>query len=225
MNEMSFWLWEPVEISRSEADARPALVALQQAVTAATPERADNAAAIQAEVQAIKAARFDPTKQLQPQWDFMAAIRAALPDDGILTQGMNQMGYYSRNYFFAHNPRTYLTCSTHSTLGATYPIALGAKVARPDCAAVALSGDGGFLYNAQELATAVQYGINAVVIVFNDKAYGNVLRVQVEQFDGHIIGTQLHNPDFVQLAQSYGVHGVRVTEAEALEAALREALA
>ena len=86
-----------------------------------------------------------------------------------------------------------------------------------------VSGDGGFLYNSQELATAVQYGINAVVIVFNNNAYGNVLQAQIQEFNGHILGTQLHNPDFVKLAEVYGARGVRSEGAEQLEAALREA--
>jgi acetolactate synthase-1/2/3 large subunit len=89
---------------------------------------------------------------------------------------------------------------------------------------VVLSGDGGFLYNSQELATAVQHGINVVVIVFNDHAYGNVLRAQVEQFDGHVLGTRLHNPDFARLARTYGARGVKAEDAAELEAALSEAL-
>jgi acetolactate synthase-1/2/3 large subunit len=101
---------------------------------------------------------------------------------------------------------------------------LGAKVAQPNRAVVALCGDGGFLYSAQELATAVQYGIHVVVIVFNDNAYGNVLRAQLEQFDGHVLGTQLHNPDFVQLAEAFGACGVRVQGAAMLENSLRQAL-
>jgi acetolactate synthase I/II/III large subunit len=137
---------------------------------------------------------------------------------------MNQMGYYSRNYYPVYAPRTYLTASSHGTLGSAFPLALGAKVAKPDKAVVALSGDGGFLYNSQELATAVQYGISAVVIVFNDNAYGNVLRAQIEQFNGHILGTQLHNPDFVKLAEVYGARGVRAEDATRLEAELRKAL-
>ena len=71
---------------------------------------------------------------------------------------------------------------------------------------------------------AVQYGINAVGIVFNDNAYGNVLRAQMEEFDGHVLGTQLHNPDFVTLAQSFGARGVLAEDSAALESALREAL-
>ncbi|MEM7129226.1 MAG: thiamine pyrophosphate-dependent enzyme [Chloroflexota bacterium] len=180
--------------------------------------------AVYAEVQALKAARFNPVNQLQPQWDFMNAIRNALPKDGILVQGMNQMGYYSRNYFAASAPSTYLTSSSHGTLGCAFPLALGAKVAKPDQAVVALSGDGGFLYCAQELATAVQYGINVVVIVFNDNAYGNVLRAQMEEFDGHVLGTQLHNPDFVQLAQTYGARGTLATDANELHRILSESI-
>ena len=218
-------LGEADHILNIHADAHSVVKALQEAVAKVASPRAEMAAAIHADVQTINAARFDPTAQLQPQWGFMNAIRNALPADGILVQGMNQMGYYSRNYFAASAPRTYLTSSSHGTLGCAFPLALGAKVAQPDRAVVALSGDGGFLYNAQELATAVQYGINVVVIVFNDNAYGNVLRAQMAEFDGHVIGTQLHNPDFVQLAQSYGARGILAANAEAVERALSESIA
>ena len=85
-----------------------------------------------------------------------------------------------------------------------------------------VSGDGGFLYNSQELATAVQYGINAVVIVFNNNAYGNVLQAQIQEFNGHILGTQLHNPDFVKLAEAYGHVGIRVDKLEDLDAAMEK---
>ena len=138
---------------------------------------------------------------------------------------MNQMGYYSRNYFRASAPRSYFTGTSYGTLGFSYPVALGAKVAQPARTIVSLSGDGGFLYNVQELATAVKYGINAVVVVFNDNAYGNVLRAQMEQFDGHVLGTRLHNPDFVALAHSFGARGVLAEDADALHKALREATA
>lgn len=204
-------------------DAQTVLSTLQSA-TATLPTRLPLAAIVQAEVNALNAGRFDPTHQLQPQWDFMQAIRRALPADAIVVQGMNQMGYYSRNYYPVYAPRAYLTASSLATLGCAWPLALGAKIAHPHRAVVALSGDGGFLYNSQELATAVQYGINAIVIVFNDNAYGNVLRAQMEQFDGRVIGTQLHNPNFVQLAQSYGARGVLAQDAVALESALHEAL-
>lgn len=204
-------------------DAQTVLSAIQSAITT-LPTRSHLAAVVQAEVAALNAGRFDPARQLQPQWAFMQAIRRALPADAIVVQGMNQMGYYSRNYYPVYTPRSYLTASSLATLGCAWPLALGAKAAQPERAVVALSGDGGYLYNSQELATAVQYGINAIVIVFNDNAYGNVLRAQMEQFDGRVIGTKLHNPDFVQLAKSYGARGVLAQDAGTLEAALQEAL-
>ncbi|MEZ4865669.1 MAG: thiamine pyrophosphate-binding protein [Caldilineaceae bacterium] len=219
------------QISHSEhvhgisGDAQAVLAALQAAVVTTIPARMAQAAVVQAEVKALNLGRFDPARQLQPQWDFMQAMRRVLPDDTILVQGMNQMGYYSRNYWPVYAPRSYLTASSLATLGCAFPLALGAKVAQPARPVVALSGDGGFLYNSQELATAVQYGINVVVIVFNDNAYGNVLRAQLENFDGRVIGTELHNPDFVKLAQSYGAHGCLAADAAALESALGEALA
>ena len=200
-------------------DARSCLEDIYRIISTSTPARPSCGG----EVRAINKARFDPKIQLQPQWGLMQAIRAAIPDDGIFIQGMNQIGYYSRNYYPVYEPRSYLISA--GNLGVAFPMALGAKIAKPDKAVVVASGDGGFLYNSQELATAVQYGINVVVIVFNDNAYGNVLRAQIEQFDGHVLGTQLYNPDFVKLAEAYGVQGVRAHDAEQLESGLREALA
>ena len=163
--------------------------------------------------------------KLDPQDGLTAAVRAAVPDDGILISGMTQIGYYSRAHYPVYEPRTYLTSSYFGNLGYAYPTALGAKVAQPDKAVVAVSGDGGFLFNSQELATAVQYGINAVVVVFNDNAYGNVFRDQTNRFDGRTIGSELHNPDFVKLAEAYGARGIKAEGPEQLESALREALA
>jgi acetolactate synthase-1/2/3 large subunit len=218
---------DETQIGRAEhvcgiaGDARVVLESLYRTAFATASARPS----VAAEVAAIRAVRYDPALQLQPQWDLMQAIRSAMPDDGILVQGMTQMGYYSRNYYPVYAPGAYLTSSSHITLGCAYPLALGAKVAQPTRAVVALSGDGGFLYNSQELATAVQHSMNAVAIVFNDHAYGNVLRAQIEQFDGHVLGTRLHNPDFVQLARTYGARGVLAQDAAQLGAALSEALA
>ena len=147
-----------------------------------------------------------------------------MPDNGILIEGVTQIGYASRELFTIQQPRTYITSSYFGNLGFAYPTALGAKVARPDVPVVAISGDGGFLYNSQELATAVQYGINVVTIVFNDNAYGNVMRAQVEDYQGHVLGTRLHNPDFAELARSYGARGLKTTDAGELNKLLREAL-
>jgi acetolactate synthase-1/2/3 large subunit len=103
--------------------------------------------------------------------------------------------------------------------------ALGVKVANPHRAVVSLNGDGGFLFGVQELATAVQYGINAVAIVFNNQSFGNVLRDQNTTFGGRLIGERLHNPDFVALARSFGAAAYRATDPSELRRALSSALA
>ena len=161
---------------------------------------------------------------VEPQASFLKAIRKAVPDDGIVVQGVTQIGYYSRVYYEAYQPRSYITSNYFGNLGYVYPTALGAKVACPDKAVVAISGDGGFLFNSQELATAVKYGINAVVLVFNDNAFGNVKRDQSNTFSGNVIGSELLNPDFVKLAESYGAMGIRVSDAEELEKELTRVL-
>ena len=159
---------------------------------------------------------------MQPQRSLTEALRAAIPDDGILVHDMTQLGYYSRNYYPVYEPDTYQI--PRGNLGAALPMALGAKLACPRRAVVALCGDGGLLYHVQELATAVQYGIPVVVVVCNDNAYGNVLRAQQEQFAGRVVGTRLRNPDFPALAAAFGISGQRAPDAATLRRALAAAL-
>ncbi|MGQ4810015.1 Acetolactate synthase isozyme 3 large subunit [Candidatus Entotheonellaceae bacterium PAL068K] len=203
-------------------DATRTLEALCTTLAATTPVRPSRTDAIEA----LKRARREhPHARLEPLAGFLQAIRHAMPDDGIVIAGMTQVGYYSRAYYPVYQPGTFLTSSYFGTLGYAYPTALGAKVARPDTAVAAICGDGGFLFNSQELATAVQHEINAVAIVFNDNAYGNVMRDQRDRFRGRVYGSELHNPDFMRLAEAYGVRGARAHHAAELEAALTEALA
>ena len=218
---------DPEELGRNyentmgiHGDARSSLEELHKALSAAAPARPEDKEAINK----LKELRAESSIRVEPQDSLIAAVRSAMPDDGILISGMTQLGYYSRTYFPVYQPQSFLTSSYFGNLGYAYPTALGAKVAQPDKAVVALSGDGGFLFNSQELATAVQHGINAVVVVFNDNAYGNVLRDQVNRFDGRAIGAELHNPDFVKLAEAYGARGVRAHGPDELEASLKEAL-
>jgi acetolactate synthase-1/2/3 large subunit len=177
------------------------------------------------EIKALKSHLEDLWWEVQPQASYATVIREELPDDGILVSESTQVGYWSDRAFPVYEPRTYITSGYQGTLGFAYATALGAKVGDPDRPVVSINGDGGFMYNVQELGTAVQQGINLVGVVFNDKAFGNVRRTQRLSFDGHIIATDLYNPDFVKLADSFGMAGIRAEGPEGLRAALQEALA
>ena len=122
-------------------------------------------------------------------------------------------------------PAPAFSTGCQGSLGWGFPTALGAKVAAPDRSVLSISGDGGFLFCATELATAVQHAINTVTVVFNDGAFGNVRRMQKEFHDGRFIATDLVNPDFVAFAKSFGALGVRVHSANGLRDALTDAFA
>jgi acetolactate synthase-1/2/3 large subunit len=216
---------DPEEAGRNHAktmalvgDARATLLALLTRLRAAGPPRASRAA----EREAVRAASAAAADQ-EPQASILGSLRAACPDDTILVAGMNQIGYYSRPFWPVYRPRTYLTSSYSGNLGHAYPTALGAKVARPDRPVVSVSGDGGFLFNAQELSTAMRYGIAVVAVVFNDDSYGNVAR-DLDEAWGGAIGADLHNPDFVRLAEAFGVAGVRAKSPADVGELVREAI-
>jgi acetolactate synthase-1/2/3 large subunit len=121
-----------------------------------------------------------------------------------------------------YQPRTFVTGGYQDNVGFGFMTALGVKVANPDKPVVSVTGDGGFMFGVQELATAVKYGINLVTIVFNNASYGNVLRDQRTVYKGHEIGSMLTNPDFVKLAQSFGATGYLAKTPASLKAALEK---
>jgi acetolactate synthase-1/2/3 large subunit len=217
---------DPHELGRQYADtfglcgdARLTLAALRDELDRVAPSRASRAA----EVQAARAAIIESLRKL-PQCKIAEDLRAAMPDDTIVVPGTTTVGYISHMRMDVYLPRTYIGSSYMGTLGFSFPTALGAKVARPDRPVVSINGDGGFLYCATELATAMQHGINIVVLVFNDTAYGNSNRDQRERFGGREIGTVLENPNFAKLAESLGADGMQHTHADDVGPALKEAL-
>ncbi len=153
------------------------------------------------------------------------ALRRAMPTDAYLFADVTQLGYYTRHAWPVYEPKTILGPSYQATLGYAYPAALGAKLAHPDKKVVALAGDGGFMFTMQELATAAQHGIAVVVIALDNKSYGNVKTIQDERFGGRNIAVELHNPDFVAMARSFGMAAEEARTGAELESVLTRFLA
>ena len=162
---------------------------------------------------------------LTQQFALAKVIREELPEDGILVTDVTQLATFVQYGMPFYQPRTLITPGFQGTLGYAYPTALGAKVAFPDRKVLSISGDGGFMFNVQEMSTAVAHGIDAVCIVMNDGAFGNVKRIQQTQYGGRTIGVELRNPDFVAMAHSFGMRGTKAETPEALRGALKDAFA
>ena len=161
---------EPVQMQRLEPDV--AVIADSATACRLLAERLRRAVAPSreraAEIAAAKRVAEAAIDRLQPQAAFLRAIRAVLPRDGILVPELSQVGFATYTGAFpVLAPRTYISEGFQGTLGFGFPTALGAKVANRDKAVVSVTGDGGFMFGVQELATAAQYGIALVTIVFN----------------------------------------------------------
>ncbi len=163
-------------------------------------------------------------RELAPeQLDIVETIRNEIDDDAIMVSGVTNVGYWGYMGHLTKQPRKFLTSSYFGTLGYAFPTALGAKAASPGTQVVATCGDGGFMYSPQELSTAMRYGINVVALVFNNNAYGASQWDQTYRYGQRYHGTDLNNPDFVKLAESFGAVGMR-TDVDGLGESLREAL-
>lgn len=157
------------------------------------------------------------------EWPVMEEIRAALPKDTIICADMMMFWVETLALFPVYEPRTFLFPWGYGTIGFSFPAAIGAKVACPERPVVAMCGDGAFMYTCQELATAVKYGINVPVILFNDDCYANIKQQQVKDF-GRCSEVDLVNPDFVKFAESFGANGVKIGDWGDLKPAIEEAL-
>ena len=216
--------WQAVRLEPTVsivADARLATAELARQLADAAQPRPDRGA----EFSAVKAAKAAEIRDVGIDLDYLAAIRSALPRDGFFVEEICQAGFASYFGFPVHAPRQFVTCGHQGTLGFGYPTSLGVKAACPDRAVVSIAGDGGFMFGIQEIATAVQFGLDVVAVVFNNNAYGNVLLDQQRLFGGREIGARLRNPDFAAVAEAFGAAGYTVATPEALEAALTKALA
>ena len=162
--------------------------------------------------------------KLEPQLAYLAAIRAELPEDGIFVDEVTQVGFAARLAFPVYRPRTFISPGYQDNLGYGFATALGAQDARRDVPVVAITGDGGFLFTATEMATAIRHRIPLVTILFNDGAFGNVRRIQEEHYGNRLIASDLVNPDFVAFAESFGATAMRAGTPAELRQALKTAI-
>jgi acetolactate synthase-1/2/3 large subunit len=137
-------------------------------------------------------------------------LNRRLPDDAILTNGAGNYAVWLQRFYQFRHYRTQLG-PTNGSMGYGVPAAVAAKLTCPDRLVVSFSGDGCFLMNGQEIATAAQYGANVIFIVINNGMYGTIRMHQERNYPGRVSGTELHNPDFSALARAYGLHGEVVT--------------
>ncbi|NRB32268.1 MAG: hypothetical protein HRU27_16890 [Rhizobiaceae bacterium] len=163
-------------------------------------------------------------QHLSPQLGCLNAIRMELPREGIFVDELTQCGYVSRFAFPTYAPRTFISTGYQGTLGYGIATALGVAHARRDVPVVAIAGDGGALFTLSELATAVHHKIPLTTVIFNDNAFGNVRRLQKDNYDSRFIASDLTSPDFVKLAEGFGAIGMRATTPDELRIKLREAI-
>jgi acetolactate synthase I/II/III large subunit len=204
------------------SDAKAATAELVAAVSKAGYKKTSGR---RAAIREATSAAHQEIQKVQPQMAYLNILREVLPHNAIVTDELSQVGFASWYGFPIFEPRTFITSGYQGTLGSGFPTALGAKVAHPDRPVIAITGDGGFMFGVQELATAVQFKIGVVTLVFNNNSYGNVRRDQRQRFDGRVVAADLVNPDFVKLAESFGLGAARVTSPDHFRPALEKALA
>ncbi|MCC7411462.1 MAG: hypothetical protein IT495_07515 [Gammaproteobacteria bacterium] len=220
---------DPVEMNRIctpdvglVGDASVVLAALAAAVPRHNRRRASRSAELTALKSEVAA---EIRAQVPEQMAYLDAIRAVLPQDGIFVDEVTQVGFVSWYGFPVYRPRQFVTAGYQGTLGYGYATALGVVAANPGRHVVQVSGDGGFMFNVQELATAVHHRLPLVTVIFNDGKFANVQRQQDEWFAGRRICSDLTNPDFVRLAEAFGALGLRAGSPAALRSALEQGFA
>src|SRR5438094_1784070 len=167
--------------------------------------------------------RIDVGPASRPPVDWWE-LREILERDAIVAADIARSGYALVGQFPVYEPRTFMHSASFIAMGHAFPAALGAKVAFPGRQVVSVSGDGCFMMTGQELATAVQHGINVVAIVINDRCLTGIAALQDVHYDGRRIAVHLVNPDFVRFAESFGALGLRVEQPKEFRPALRKAL-
>jgi acetolactate synthase-1/2/3 large subunit len=157
-------------------------------------------------------------------WQVVQDMRAHAPADTIITNGAGNYATWAHRYWPYGAMRTQLA-PTSGAMGYSVPSGVAAKIIDPSRTVITFAGDGEFLMNGQELATAVQYKAGVVVVVFNNQMFGTIRMHQEREYPGRVSGTTLQNPDFAALCRAYGGHGDVVEKTEDFAPALQRALA
>jgi acetolactate synthase-1/2/3 large subunit len=156
-------------------------------------------------------------------WQVVQSLKAALPTNTILTNGAGNFATWAHRFWHYGSFRTQLA-PTSGAMGYGVPAAVAAKIAEPHRTVLNFAGDGDFMMNGQELATAVQYCAGVLFIVFNNGVYGTIRMHQEREYPARVSGTELKNPDFAALARAYGAFGEAVDTTQAFDEALVRAL-
>ena len=179
----------------------------------------------------LKEARDDYLETLKPVKarsgvnlsEVMIALQKLAPKETVISNGAGNYTLWVQRFYQYRGFRTQLA-PTSGTMGYGLPAAIAAKLLDPSRPAICFAGDGCFLMTSQELATAVQYGANVIVIVVNNGTYGSIRMHQERHYPGNVWATDLNNPDFVELARSYGANAERIENTSDFEAAFQRAL-
>lgn len=175
----------------------------------------------------LREALYEYTLEFQGQnFRMLEGVQDALehlPKETIIVADMTMLGYAAAQYLSVHQPRTFIHPAEFCTIGSGLPLALGAQVAHPGCPVIVLCGDGGFLLNSSELATASQEKLPVIIVLFNDATFTRVKSDQQRNYDSHYIATDLLAPDYVMLARAFHAESVRATTPEELSQAIQSA--
>jgi acetolactate synthase-1/2/3 large subunit len=155
---------------------------------------------------------------------YLDTLRRVIPRDGSLVIDNTMLGYWAEYFYHSFRPGGLVTAKGSSIIGFSFPAAIGLKIACPERPVVAVIGDGGFLYGAQEMATCRRHGIGFPLVVVNDQAYGMIDLLQRQIYGRGDFETDLVNPDLPALAASFGIGAERVDTPQGLEQALQSAL-
>jgi acetolactate synthase-1/2/3 large subunit len=205
-------------VANSQAVARQWLDAIGESDVSKGQSYLDEVASLQKDIH----------RTLQETWGnelrVFEAVREVAPRDTIFSLDPTVPASRAARCLPIYGPRMYMHPHGWAGLGFAFPAGLGAKVGKPDSPVVCITGDGGFQYNFQELATAAQYGIHPVILMFNDNAWGVLKKYQQDRFGDRLFATDLVNPDFAKLFDSYGFGATRVSTVAELGPALNDAI-